>query len=86
MENTRWSHGRRNRGLQINRCNWCLNPSSSFFSTVCWRLNRWDKCAQNQEISNETQQISRRTTRKHVVLREIHTWWTKKTGYAEVLD
>jgi IS5 family transposase len=32
-----------------------------------------DKCAQNQKISNETQQISRRTTRKHVVLREIHT-------------
>jgi len=24
MENTRWSHGRRNRGLQINRCIWCL--------------------------------------------------------------
>ena len=46
---------------------------SSFFTTACWRLNRWDKCAQNQEISNETQQINRRTTRKNVVVREIHT-------------
>jgi hypothetical protein len=31
---------------------------SSLFSTVCWKLNRLDKCAQNQEVSNKPNKLA----------------------------